>query len=93
MTSDKNDDTDFRDPLNRFSQEKCEKIHAASLELLDRLLSTKRGITRGQQCQISVLNVSSKIPLTLCFAKSEEHRFPLPKMLTSPKPRKHPKKN
>ena len=37
MTSDKNDDTDFRDPLNRFSQEKCGKIHEASLEILDRI--------------------------------------------------------
>jgi trimethylamine--corrinoid protein Co-methyltransferase len=30
-------DTDFGLPLNRFSQEKCEKIHAASLEILDRI--------------------------------------------------------
>ena len=37
MTSDKNDDTDFRDPLNRFSFAKCQKIHEASLEILDRV--------------------------------------------------------
>ncbi len=37
MTSNKKDDTDFREPLNRFSQTKCQKIHAASLELLDRV--------------------------------------------------------
>jgi trimethylamine--corrinoid protein Co-methyltransferase len=37
MTSDKNDDTDFRDPLNRFSLVKCKKIHEASLEILDRV--------------------------------------------------------
>jgi trimethylamine--corrinoid protein Co-methyltransferase len=37
MTSDKHDDTDFSVPLNRFSQEKCGKIHAASLEILDRV--------------------------------------------------------
>ena len=33
----KHDDTDFSVPLNRFSQEKCGKIHAASLEILDRV--------------------------------------------------------
>ncbi len=33
----KNDDTDFSVPLNRFSQEKCRKIHAASLEIMDRV--------------------------------------------------------
>ncbi len=32
----KHDDTDFSVPLNRFSQEKCGKMHAASLEILDR---------------------------------------------------------
>ena len=37
MTSDKNDDTDFRDPINRFSLTKCQKIHEASLEILDRV--------------------------------------------------------
>jgi trimethylamine--corrinoid protein Co-methyltransferase len=37
MTSDKKDETDFRDPVNRFSLTKCQKIHAASLELLDRV--------------------------------------------------------
>jgi trimethylamine--corrinoid protein Co-methyltransferase len=37
ITSDKKDDTDFRDPLNRFSLAKCQKIHEASLELLDRV--------------------------------------------------------
>ena len=37
MTSYKNDDTDFRDPLNRFSFAKCQKIHEASLEILDRV--------------------------------------------------------
>jgi trimethylamine--corrinoid protein Co-methyltransferase len=37
MTYDKNDDTDFRDPLNRFSLAKCQKIHEASLEILDRV--------------------------------------------------------
>jgi trimethylamine--corrinoid protein Co-methyltransferase len=38
MTSrSKHDDTDFSAPLNRFSQEKCGKIHAASLEILDRI--------------------------------------------------------
>jgi trimethylamine--corrinoid protein Co-methyltransferase len=34
---DKNNNIDFGVPLNRFSLEKCEKIHAASLELLDRV--------------------------------------------------------
>jgi len=33
----KHGDTDFSVPINRFSQEKCEKIHAASLEILDRI--------------------------------------------------------
>jgi len=33
----KHDDPDFSAPLNRFSQKKCETIHAASLELLDRV--------------------------------------------------------
>ena len=33
----KHDDTDFSAPLNRFAQEKCGKIHAASLEILDRI--------------------------------------------------------
>jgi trimethylamine--corrinoid protein Co-methyltransferase len=33
----KHDDTDFSAPLSRFSQKKCEKIHAASLEILDRI--------------------------------------------------------
>jgi len=33
----KHDDTDFGVPLNRFSQEKCQKIHAASLEILERI--------------------------------------------------------
>ncbi len=33
----KHDDTDFSEPLSRFPQKKCEKIHAASLELLDRV--------------------------------------------------------
>lgn len=38
MTSrNRHDDTDFGVPLNRFSQEKCKKIHAASLELLERV--------------------------------------------------------
>jgi trimethylamine--corrinoid protein Co-methyltransferase len=37
MISDKKDDIDFRDPINRFSLAKCQKIHAASLELLDRV--------------------------------------------------------
>jgi trimethylamine--corrinoid protein Co-methyltransferase len=32
-----NDETDFSSPINRFSKEKCEKIHAASLEILDRI--------------------------------------------------------
>ncbi|MGB6864394.1 MAG: trimethylamine methyltransferase family protein, partial [Candidatus Aminicenantaceae bacterium] len=36
-TRDKNDDKDFGVKLNRFSLEKCKKIHAASLELLDRV--------------------------------------------------------
>ncbi|MCK4932086.1 MAG: trimethylamine methyltransferase family protein [Candidatus Aminicenantes bacterium] len=34
---DKNNNIDFGVPLNRFSLEKCEKIHAASLEILDRV--------------------------------------------------------
>ena len=34
---DKNNNIDFGVPLNRFSLEKCKKIHAASLELLDRV--------------------------------------------------------
>lgn len=34
---DEKDNIDFGVPLNRFSQEKCSKIHAASLELLDRV--------------------------------------------------------
>ncbi|HUU52713.1 MAG TPA: trimethylamine methyltransferase family protein [Candidatus Heimdallarchaeota archaeon] len=33
----KHDDTDFSVPLNRFSQDKCGKIHAASLEILERI--------------------------------------------------------
>ncbi len=33
----KRDDTDFSVLLNRFSQEKCGKMHAASLEILDRV--------------------------------------------------------
>jgi trimethylamine--corrinoid protein Co-methyltransferase len=37
MSCDKKDDTDFRDPLNRFSLAKCQKIHEASLEILDRV--------------------------------------------------------
>ncbi len=37
MTREKNDDSDFRDPLNRFSPAKCQKIHEASLEILDRV--------------------------------------------------------
>jgi trimethylamine--corrinoid protein Co-methyltransferase len=34
---DKNNNIDFGVPLNRLSLEKCKKIHAASLELLDRV--------------------------------------------------------
>ncbi len=34
---DKNNNIDFGVPSNRFSLEKCKKIHAASLELLDRV--------------------------------------------------------
>ena len=37
MIRDKNDDKDFGVPLNRFSLEKCKKIHAAGLEILDRV--------------------------------------------------------
>ena len=36
-TKDKNGDIDFGTKLNRFSLKKCEKIHAASLEILDRI--------------------------------------------------------
>jgi trimethylamine--corrinoid protein Co-methyltransferase len=36
-TRDKKNDTDFGVPLNRFSLEKCEKIHEASLEILERI--------------------------------------------------------
>ena len=36
-TRDKNDDNDFCVKINRFSLEKCKKIHAASLEILDRI--------------------------------------------------------
>ncbi|MFC2165756.1 trimethylamine methyltransferase family protein [Acidobacteriota bacterium] len=36
-TRDKKDDTDFSTPLNRLSQEKCLKIHEASLEILERI--------------------------------------------------------
>jgi trimethylamine--corrinoid protein Co-methyltransferase len=34
---DKNNNIDFGVPLNRFSLEKCKKIHTASLEILDRI--------------------------------------------------------
>lgn len=37
ITRYKKDDPDFGVPLNRFSLEKCEKIHSASLEILDRV--------------------------------------------------------
>jgi len=36
-TQSKDDDIDFRVPLNRFSQGKCQIIHEASLEILDRV--------------------------------------------------------
>jgi len=37
MNGDRNIGSDFHEPLNRFSLAKCQKIHEASLEILDRM--------------------------------------------------------